>query len=112
MGGFHAMVAPRGVPLRTAQYQRSTPYSQIRVCESSEETNMDVSPPISPRAAGTEGRDWVEGRRAAPISQAIHSVTPSSVSIPMRDGVVLRGTLHVPAGLGPQPSILIANGYG
>lgn len=65
-----------------------------------------------PRGAGTESRAWVSKERTAPSGGPKHAITTSTVSIAMRDGVMLSGTLYCPADVARVPGILIANGYG
>ena len=60
---------------------------------------------------GTRNRLWVTEPREARISPPEHAVASSAVSVPMRDGVTLRGTLHQPIGVESAPGVLIANGY-
>ena len=60
---------------------------------------------------GTRYRPWVTAPREARISPPEHAVTSSAVSVPMRDGVTLRGILHRPVGVQSAPGVLFANGY-
>ena len=60
---------------------------------------------------GTQYRPWVTAPREARISPPEHAVTSVAVSVPMRDGVTLRGTLHRPVGVESAPGVLFANGY-
>lgn len=64
------------------------------------------------RGTGTEQRAWVVERRAVAIGEPVHALTQTEVSIRMRDGITLRGTICRPADSGPHPGILIACGYG
>lgn len=66
----------------------------------------------NPRGAGTQERAWVAEKRSPRIGEPAHAVTHSPVSIPMRDGVVLTGTICRPVDSGAQPGVLIASGYG
>lgn len=69
-------------------------------------------PPTTPRGLGTEDRAWISRPRAAPLGESWYRITTTSVSIGMRDGLQLSGTLHRPQVLESVPGIVIANGYG
>lgn len=69
-------------------------------------------PPKSQPAIGTETRAWITERRKAPICEPSYRITAGAVLVPMRDGVILSGTLYRPEAVESLPGILIANGYG
>jgi uncharacterized protein len=67
---------------------------------------------IAQRALGTERRAWISGRLGPLLGARKHAITSSAVSIAVRDGVTLKGTLRCPTDAGPHPGIVMANGYG
>lgn len=73
---------------------------------------MSDSQCLTPRAKGTEHRAWVSARCADPIGKGERGVDTSTVWVPVRDGVRLNATLHVPTGAERLPGIVVANGYG
>lgn len=66
------------------------------------------------RGAGTEGRMWVDGPSAPPLSAVRYPVTvEDNVKIAMRDGVILDARVLVPTLTeGAGACVLLANGYG
>lgn len=68
----------------------------------------------SSKGKGTENRNWVTEAKTPPTSDERYPVTVyEDVTIPMRDGVKLKGRLFLPdLPEGSIPSILLPNGYG
>ncbi|WP_019120793.1 CocE/NonD family hydrolase [Brevibacillus massiliensis] len=65
------------------------------------------------KGQGTEQRNWVTGPEKPPISMERYRVTvQENVTIPMRDGVHLKGRLYLPQKHGPFPTLVMLNGYG
>ncbi len=64
-----------------------------------------------PMGKGTHYRPWITAPREARISPPVHAVTSAAVSVRMRDGVLLRGTLHRPVEVQSAPGVVFANGY-
>lgn len=64
--------------------------------------------------AGTSARKWVRGQQTPNLPSARFTLAKQDISIQMRDGVALVGTLSLPQGLPSrsQPCVLVANGYG
>lgn len=77
--------------------------------EAFEEVQVD-----GPKGVGTENRNWVTEPETPPTSSERYPVTVyEDVTIPMRDGVKLKGRLFVPdLPDGPGPCVLYPNGYG
>jgi len=77
---------------------------------------VDVGPPVTPKGAGTENRDWVTGPQTPNNSQPIYTVTQqNNVFVTMRDGIRLSTTLYLPglpANSKTPPCVLVADGYG
>lgn len=71
--------------------------------------------PGSPqRGAGTQDRQWIDGRQPAPVRPGALEVTEREQRIPVRDGTILAGRIFEPAapdGTGPQPCVVVTNGY-
>lgn len=59
----------------------------------------------------TRERAWIRERLAAPISPPAHCPASASVTIRMRDGVKLSGTVYRPGEVERAPGVVIANGY-
>jgi putative CocE/NonD family hydrolase len=70
--------------------------------------------PAAVRGAGTDGRLWVDGTRAAPLPPGPYDTTEREERIEVRDGTGLAGVIIepvLPAGSPPQPSVVVTNGY-
>lgn len=68
----------------------------------------------SPKGEGTENRNWVTESETPPTSSERYAVTVyEDVTIPMRDGVKLKGRLFIPDLPGEAgPCVVYPNGYG
>jgi predicted acyl esterase len=77
---------------------------------------LDVGPPTTPKAVGTENRKWITGPETPQESPPIYSYTEQdNVFVTMRDGVQLWTHLYIPvlaSGASAPPCVLMSDGYG